>query len=335
MCRPEALLPLELRKLVSAKNLPGAYLISSDEQAPESLTYRLPQDNKTVTGPPTIIEKYYENEEVAFAELLSGEIDVLQRIPPWQLARLQQAGGITVSPYRLPTVHVLLPNYDKPIMGRREFRRALCYGIDRPQILNDILLGGDRRPGFRVLSAPLPAGITLTDPIGYAYNQGLQSRPYEPRLAAVLAAVARNSLAKIAEMRKKAAGATDDASANEEPQQEEPEKPEIAPLILAHPPNPLATTACQTIQLQLGAIGIPVRLRSLGPGGTEAGADYDLLYAELAFVGANRRCAAVVRANGNRWKLQFVDEPRAVRCRSSEELEGSPLSAQGGPSNRV
>ena len=57
---------------------------------------------------------------------------------------------------------------------------------------------------------------------------------------------------------------------------------EKSPLVLAHPPNPTATTVCQSIKLQLDAIGIPVTLLPLSPQGAEADADYDLRYAELA-----------------------------------------------------
>ncbi len=283
--RPEALLSLTLRNVTQAATPPGTYQATFDKSTPELVTFRLPNsestsDKKQTAGPQALLEKFYENEEVALAELLRGEADVLARVPPWQVARLQQVENVVVAPYRLPSLHVLLLNFKRPIMGRREFRRALCYGINRPQILNDILLGGDRRPGFRVLSAPLPAGITLTDPVGYAYNQGLQPRPYEPRLATVLAAVARNSLSKLAAAKEKSANEGEEP--NEKANDEEAAAPPVKPLVLAHSPNPVATTACQSIQLQLNAIGIPVKLLPLDPqmGDTEQG--YDLLYAELA-----------------------------------------------------
>ncbi|NOZ40948.1 MAG: hypothetical protein GXP24_12090 [Planctomycetes bacterium] len=286
--RPEALLSIPLRNVTPSVNPPGIYQpsyqpsnqSSLDGESKPFVTYQLPKIEQQVQGPETIIETFYDNEERAFADLLSGEIDVLASVPPWQVARFQRAEGLVVSSYRLPTIHVLLPNYQRPIMARREFRRALCYGINRPQILNDLLLGGERRPGFRLLSAPLPAGITLTDPVGYAYNQGLQPRPYEPRLAAVLAAVARNSLAKLAAAREKLARQGKDTS--EDASEEQDVAPEVQPLVLAHPPSSSATLVCQTIKLQLDAIGIPIKLKPRDPQGADADDDYDLRYAELA-----------------------------------------------------
>jgi len=282
--RPESLLPVALQSITRSANTPGAYEKSLDQENQQILQYQLPQGTDNASGPETLVEQIYDNEEVALADLLSGEVDVLARIPPWQVDRLQQTDGIVVSPYRLPTIHVLFPNYAKPIMGRREFRRALCYGINRPQILKDILLGGKDRAGFRVLSGPLPAGITLTDPVGYAYNQGLQPRTYEPRLASVLSTVTRNSLAKQAAL-KKSAPKTDQEP--EGTKKSEPITPPATPLVLVHPPNPLARTVCQTIKLQLDAIGIPIQLRQLPTDAAQSLesqplGDYDLRYAELA-----------------------------------------------------
>jgi len=304
--RPEALLPMTLKNITRSASPPGTYQPSRDEESTQSTTYLLPKTTEPTRnsassvqqsrGPETISEQFYDNEETALADLLSGEVDILARVPPWQVDRLKQTDGIVISPYRLPTIHVLLPNYAKPIMGRREFRRALCYGIDRPQILNDILLGGEKRAGYRVLSGPLPAGITLTDPVGYAYNQGLQPRTYEPRLAAVLATVARKALAaKVAASAAKTAGQADlpgiagDAKLVTPPAQ---------PLILAHPPSPVATTVCQSIKLQLDAVGISIKLARFAALDTEMPAadalgrdhrsptrretSWDLRYAELA-----------------------------------------------------
>jgi len=280
--RPEALLSLALKNITHSANPPGAYQPALDKESKQFISYQLPKSNDSPTrGPETISEQFYDNEEAALADLLSGEVDVLARVPPWQVGRLQRTDGIVVLPYRLPTIHVLLPNYAKPIMGRREFRRALCYGIDRPQILNDILLGGQNRAGYRVLSGPLPAGSTLTDPVGYAYNQGLQPRTYEPRLAAVLATVARNSLAKKAAAVKKAEAKQSDEQ-DEDANDGQTVAPPVVPLILAYPPNPVATTVCQTIKLQLDAVGIPIKLEALPALATEDSVDYDLRYAELA-----------------------------------------------------
>lgn len=280
--RPEALLDLSLVSLSLGGNSIGAFQVSVDREVNDQVSFRSAEGDEQSGVSETIIEKYFENDELAIAQLISGDIDMLARVPSWQVSRLEQTPSVEVVPYRLPTVHALIPNYAKPLMGRREFRRAICYGIDREQILQGILLGGEQRSGFRVLSAPIPAGITITDPVGYAYNQGRQPRSYEPRLSAVLAAVARNSLAKQAALKAKAAEKSSEAGEPSETEESTPADAKVEPIILAHPSNPAATTVCQTIKLQLGAIGIPVKLLAMAPQETYPSEDYDMRYAELA-----------------------------------------------------
>jgi hypothetical protein len=219
---------------------------------------------------PAIVEQVFENDDEALQALDRGDIDVLDELAPWQLEKVNQLPGISVGKYRLPTVHVLLCNNGNPLMQRREYRRALCYGIDRPRIVADVFGVKDQQSPFRVLSGPLPAGVTFNDPIGFAYKQELAPLPYEPRLAVVLATAARTTVAKEALI---AAGEKPDSKAVRELKSGEPE-----PLILLHPARPLARTTCQLMKRQLEAIGIPVELKEEGAADTE---HWDLKYAEL------------------------------------------------------
>ena len=88
----------------------------------------------------------------------------------------------------------LIPNLKRPLLAKREFRRALCFGIDRKWIVDRILLGGGAMQGFQAISGPFPAGASLNDPIRYGYNDQIPPRPFEPRLAAILATVAWNNV---------------------------------------------------------------------------------------------------------------------------------------------
>ena len=269
--RPEALLQMDMNQVTRREPLPGTYQAMADAEQPEVVRYRLAQRTGTAQGPQSIIERAFIDDQAALAALLRNDIDLLDRIPPWQVEPLRERKDILVDFYRIPTVHVLIPNHAKPLLGRREFRRALCYGIDRQRILGDILLGGRPQPGFRVLSGPLPSGARLGDPVGYAYDSSILPRPYEPRLAAVLSQVARNSLAQ-----KKA------IQAGKKPSEiKEAKPPPAEPLILVYPPEPLARTACQTIKLQLDAVGIPIQLRELTARQEKLPEDYDLFYTDL------------------------------------------------------
>jgi hypothetical protein len=309
--RPEALLQVPLRRLTTAQYGPGLWFdpLHGDEQKHER---RYQRTGPVAIGggePRYIVERFFNEDEAAIDALIRGDVDVLDRVPPWQVARMQSAAGITVEKYRLPTIHVLIPNFKKPLLQSREFRRAISYGIDAENIVRDLLLGGQEQPGFRTLSGPFPAGVSFNDPVGYAYNGDIQPRPYEPRLASLLAAAARSALAKLEADRKAAKEAAEvKANAKNDPAEKtrpahkddesenrnsssEPENPENSkeseqppppPLVLAHPADPIARLACQSIKLQLDQVGIPVKLAEFATESPSPKLDYDLLYAELA-----------------------------------------------------
>ncbi len=264
--RPESLLRIPLADLIDTHAAGEAYQATASNNRKTVRYVRTAEGNDRL-GPTTIVERAFPDEEQATAALLYGEVAVLDQVAPWQVERLEAARDIHVSQYRLPAVHVLLLNHSRPLISNREFRRAVCYGIDREGILNGIILGGQSRTGFRVLSGPMPAGVSLSDPLGYATKQELLPRPYDPRLASVLATVAQDSLF---------VQSNEASSASEEfPAQE------VAPLVLVYPPDPIAKTCCQAIKSQLAAIGIPVELSELASNATSLPSNYDLYYARL------------------------------------------------------
>lgn len=232
--------------------------------------------NTATRGPRAIVEQTLPHDEAAVAALMSGDIDVLDRVPPWQVARLRAVKDIRVESYKLPTVHVLIPNATRPLLAKREFRRALCFGIDRKWIVARAILGGATIPGFEPVSGPFPAGTSLSDPIRYGYNNRVQLRSFEPRLASILATVAWSAVQNPPEA--KNGKKPDDKDAN--PKLIDENLPE---LVLAYPHDPIARVACQSIQAQLVREGIPIRLKEYTADELIAGkVECDLRYAELA-----------------------------------------------------
>jgi tetratricopeptide (TPR) repeat protein len=226
-----------------------------------------------------VVEQTFSSDDAAVAALRNGDIDVLDRVPPWQVERLRAINDIRVVTYKLPTVHVLIPNLERPLLAKREFRRALCYGIDRKWIVDRVLLGGNALPGFQVISGPFPAGVALSDPIRYGYNSQIQPRPFEPRLASILATVAwasvQNPPAKNSDKK--------EPDPSEAKQPEKPVDTNLPELTLALPSDPLARVACQSIQAQLAREGITAKLRELTADEIVSNkVNYDLRYAELA-----------------------------------------------------
>jgi hypothetical protein len=188
---------------------------------------------------------------------------MLDRVNPWTLASLRADPRVVVEPYALPLVHCLIPNLRRPLMSDRNFRRALAFGIQRQAILNQ-LLGGAQIPGCVVTSSPFPLGISVNDPMGYASDETIEPRPYEPRLAKALSFVALETYSKLQQGKGK-------------------ELKTVPKLTLAYPPDEIARLACASIKIQLGLVGIPIELRVLdSPLPTKIPDDVDLMYAELA-----------------------------------------------------
>ncbi len=236
--------------------------------------------------PAEIVERQYVDAMAALSALRRGEVSVVARVAPAMLPRAKSVPEVVVVPYALPTVHVLVPNPDKPHLARRTFRRALLYAIDRQSILQQDLLAGQEIVGCRVLESPFPAGVSFDDPLAYGFDSAIAARPFDPRLGLALSRVALYE-ARAAD---KLAG--------------RPETKELPELVLAHPADDVARAACRAIRAQWQAIGLKVRLLELAPDQpTVARGPYDLVYAELAVwepvVDAQRLFAPGGLARGN------------------------------------
>ena len=264
--RPEALLrcpPPSTKSIAQMPPLGADFVV--DDFAANQVVFAAAESTQS-NGPAlhAIVEQRMPDDEAAVSALVAGDIDVLDRLPPWHVERLRGEQAVRVVNYRLPTVHVLIPNSTHPLLARREFRRALCFGIDRKWIVERVLAGGAALPGYEVVSGPFPAGLSLSDPIRYAYNGQVAPRSFEPRLAAILATIAW-------------------ANVQNPDGKGDPPATDLPELVLAHPNDPVIRVACQSIESQLERAGIPIRLKEFSAEELLAGrVDCDLRYAELA-----------------------------------------------------
>jgi len=213
--------------------------------------------------PAIVIERRFQKRRQAKAALLTGDVDILDRIYPADVAELSAAASITVDRYRLPSVHYLEIVGDKPHLKNRTFRRALLMGVNRKVTLEQTLLEGRPQPGCQLISGPFPAGIGSDDPQGYAYNRTILPRAYNPALALVLATLADRELASRAKKR----------------EEEPPKRPD---LILGYPPHEIARRASLDIAFQLSSVGMHCEVKELPPGDAAARKACDLIYVEAA-----------------------------------------------------
>jgi len=266
--RPEALLRTAItpwrypRLLDTSQAALGPYRKVS--HLPDSAAYRAREGYfaAKASQPREIIERRYADSSAALRALASGEVAVVDRIPPWQATKITADGPLALESYAGPMVHCLMVTGDDPRLANRTFRRAILYAIDRETVLREHILQGGELPGCRVVSGPLPWG--------YAYDPNIAARPYDPALAIVLGAVARRQI--------ESEHATDDHGATDD---NSPPKALVKDkLVLAHPADDVARLACRVIQQQLARVGIPITLKELHGSAPEM--PYDLRYVELA-----------------------------------------------------
>jgi len=212
---------------------------------------------------PVIVERFDAEPRKAIEDLRKGKLDAIDRLLPNDALRLRDDDTLHVGTYAFPSIHVLVPNRDNPFLANRVFRRALVYGINREVILHKGLLDEAKVEGTRVLSAPLPAGVTRDDPAAYAYDESIAPLPYDPVMSAILLRLADQQLGAAADKKKEPA-------------------PELKELVLAHPAGELPRFVCKQIQTQWNVIGIKCALRELPPGQCRVpDGKFDLLYAEF------------------------------------------------------
>jgi tetratricopeptide (TPR) repeat protein len=310
--RPEAFLqtPFDYLAEVSAGN-PFAPFTPAPSPRPNEVQY-VRNDAYAFRGPDqpaVVVERRYEEARQAVQALRNGEIDIIDRLYPADVPRLQGQPNITVDRYDAPSVHLLVPNDRNPFLANRTFRRALQLAIARDVILNSMLLEGAKIPGCRLVSGPFPAGVGANDPQAYAYDFRLEPRPWNLQHAFVLRALAISHIEKLHEAKlkkeeeaakKQAASAAPEAAAPTESSDAaapetnkaaaakadaaaKPAPPKLGVLKLVYPATEIARRSCQAIQLQLKQIQIEVTLEELPPGKVRPDQDdFDLLYAEVS-----------------------------------------------------
>lgn len=220
-----------------------------DEATDDLVRYKLVNEPRTPSQPREIVEIRSVSASEGVGKLLSGQVDVLDQLFPADAVRLSKNRKFKVNQYPLPSVHMLVPCGDHVYLAERTFRRGLAYGTNRQDILQGELLESQEVPGCRVLSGPFPAGLEDNDPLGYAYDQNILPRQYEPRLARLLIIMTQKQLEAEASKNKETA-------------------PPIAPIRLSYPPDNLSRIACEAIRSQWELLELEVKLIELPVGRT-------------------------------------------------------------------
>lgn len=263
-------------------------------------TQAIKQQSESVRNQPLLVEKLQADPTRGTELLMSGSIDVLDRVFPGELLRLQQAAGIEVRRYQIPSVHWLIPNPRNEWTKNQAFRRGLLYAIDREKLVRQVLTNDQELDGYQVISGPFPVGMDESDPLMYANNFKIRPVPYSQDLGAVFVQMAASQIQalnrRIAEAKIRAAVARGElteeqavlatAELGPDPREVKPDDvakdgnkpaedqappppadlPKPPELILAYPKGAQPETICGFVARNWGAIGIKVKLRELPEG---------------------------------------------------------------------
>jgi len=239
----------------------GPYVIDQRDEKQTCFVQNSQQPGRDARQPKELVERQFVDMQAALTALQQGRVKVVDRVPPADVKSLKDSPAVKIEQYAWPLIHCLIPNMHKPLLQHRAFRRALVYGINREAVLAQ-LCGGQPLPGAQVLSGPFPRGQAGEESQNYAYDETIQPRPYDPRLALMLAQEA---------WRETGGTAAADGTAP------------LPALVLAHTASPTARSACGIIRSQFQLWGLNLMLRELPPGvPARAVGDVDLVYAELA-----------------------------------------------------
>lgn len=248
--RPEALIADVLAAppvgIVFAQRRPAPYPVAS---VADDVVVRT-RSTAATGGPAEIVERRFADEVQAAAALSAGEVDVVDRIAPWQTTELGRKRELRLVRYAAPSVHLLVFNGAQPRWQRSELRRAVAYALDRESILRNHLQPERTDPSARLTDGVFPIGRTNDDPLGYAYDATGPSRPYDPMRAFLLAQLV------------------------------ESDAPTASPLVLTHPATATAAKACIRIAAYLRQVGLAVELRPAASDDAPTAADA----ADLAYV---------------------------------------------------
>ena len=227
--------------------------------------YGLFRQGLSYKPPSEIIEQHFKSRDEAIRQLREGAVDVIDRLYPGDALQLIKESDLVVKSYGFPTVHVLLPNLDRPYPNNWNFRKAVLFAIDREVTLRKGILLDQKGnlPGCRVISGPFPTGLTDNDPLGYGYDPEILPRLRRPRVSIALKALAESQIAKAAAKKKE-------------------KVPTFNGVTIAHPPTDLARTVCRLMAQQLDRARLKCTLKELKPGESSTNdPNVDFTYAEL------------------------------------------------------
>jgi peptide/nickel transport system substrate-binding protein len=145
----------------------GPFLLQSHAPGQEIVLVRNPK-----VEPPPLLDKVVirvvPDVGSLLTQVLAGEIDYVEGIPPREAARVRGTTGVALRAFDYPMVDYLGWNEAKPPLDDPQVRRALTLAIDRQALVDELLAGFGK-----VAAGPLPSFLPGAD-------ASLAPLPYDP-----------------------------------------------------------------------------------------------------------------------------------------------------------
>ncbi len=128
--------------------------------------------NETYPGKPALLDRVVfrimPEESARLVALESGEVDLVDNVPPDAARRLDESGKVRIVANGGRLFYYLQWNFANPLFAGAEIRRALSLAIDRERMVETLLLGyGEPANG------PIPPAI-------WNHHQSLTPDPFDP-----------------------------------------------------------------------------------------------------------------------------------------------------------
>lgn len=118
----------------------------------------------------TVVFRYIEDAQARISALLSGQVDILTRVSPEDLSRVEGNDDFHVTDVSPPAQIIAIYQHNGPL-GNPELRRALAHAIDREGIAKNIMKGLNK-----VGASSLPTNVSL-------YEEQERKFEYDPEKA--------------------------------------------------------------------------------------------------------------------------------------------------------
>jgi peptide/nickel transport system substrate-binding protein len=150
----------------------GPFVLSSHRPGVESVLERNPE--YFVPDLPLsdrVVVRYVPDAGNLLTQLLAGEIDFLDGVPPRDAHRLASNPDLTLIAYEYPGYDYLGWNGTRPPFDDPELRRAMTLAVDRQALVEDLLFGYGR-----ISNGPLPSS-------SWGASPDIEPWPYDPEEA--------------------------------------------------------------------------------------------------------------------------------------------------------